>query len=265
MAQPKIKASALDVFPGASKIVVTDASGNIVITGSLTVGGQAVLTLASTGTATSLNIGGNAATATTATTATSATTATQAGKLTTGRTIALSGGVTGTATSFDGSANITIPVTAVAATSLVGTVPTANLTGTYAISISGNAATATSVSTATSGTYTPVASAQFNCTGVVMGIANWTRLGNIITFIGGFSCTRTTASQFMNFYATVPSGLTPQTAAGIIVSGDINNTVAGTGNGSVGGLSGQSVGFTIQQGSSTGSSMPYTYVASISV
>lgn len=135
--------AALRVFNGSAWVSIPNfdpsgdidlGAGDITTTGDITAGGFFGDATNLTGTATALNIGGNAATSTV---------------LQTPRTIAVSGGATGTATSFDGSANIAIPITALDASSLsTGTVPVARLTGTYSIDVAGNAATATALQTA---------------------------------------------------------------------------------------------------------------------
>lgn len=66
MTQPLIKITALDTFPGANKVVVTDAAGNVNFTSTLQVGGFNVLTYNSSGTAGNLSVGGSATSLTTA-------------------------------------------------------------------------------------------------------------------------------------------------------------------------------------------------------
>lgn len=66
MPQPSIKITALDVFPGGLRTVVTDALGNVNLSGGLTVGGFNALTYNSSGTAGNLSVGGSATSFTTA-------------------------------------------------------------------------------------------------------------------------------------------------------------------------------------------------------
>jgi len=87
-------------------------------TGTLTSGVFSGAGTGLTGTAASLSIGGNAATASNATTATA---------LATGRTISLTGDVTGTSAAFDGSGNVSIAATIAANSVALGT----DTTGSY--------------------------------------------------------------------------------------------------------------------------------------
>jgi len=244
---------ALRIFTGASawfSMKPLDASGNIDLgsgdvtadvitaTGQFTGSGTGL-----TGTASSLNIGGNAATATV---------------LQTARTIAISGGATGTATSFNGSANITIPVTDLNATNLTaGTVPAARLSGTYTITVAGNASTATTLQaartiglsgvTATAQSFDGSANITIPVTDVPASLLSGTiaaaRLsGTYAINISGSAATLTTPRTINGVAFDGSANITVTAAAGTLTGTTLNPTVTASSLTSVGTLSSLVVG-----------------------
>lgn len=203
-------------FSGSVTVFVTYPSGrsvNLDASGNATSLGTPASFVGTniTGTAASLSIGGNAATATTATSATSATTATTA---TTAN--ALNTGNSYSGVNFTASGYFSGPGT--------------NLTGTAAsLSIGGNAATATSATSATSAT---TAGGLTGTPNITVGTVNGTTITASTQFVGPGNGLTGTASSFTAGLASNLTGtpnITVGTVSGTTITASTQFSGPGTG------------------------------------